>query len=70
VTLNRNKWIIIAINYTTSWLVIKAVSNITNKAIAEFLYEEIFVNYSVFNELVSNNGCNLLSQVWKFLLRF
>jgi hypothetical protein len=69
VTLNRNKWIIIAINYTTGWLVIKAVPNITNKAIAEFLHEEIFVNYGAFNELVSNNGCNLLSQVMEVFIK-
>jgi hypothetical protein len=61
VTLNGNKWIIIAINYATSWLVAKAVPNITNKAIVEFLYKEIFVNYGAFDELVSNNRRNLLS---------
>jgi hypothetical protein len=38
----------------------KAIPNTTNKAIVEFLYKEIFVNYSVFNELVSNNRHNLL----------
>jgi hypothetical protein len=38
----------------------KAVPNMTNKAIVEFLYKEIFINYSMFNELVSNNRCNLL----------
>jgi hypothetical protein len=61
VTLNGNKWIITAINYATSWLVVKAVPDATNEAIAEFLHEEIFVNYGAFNKLVSNNGCNLLS---------
>jgi hypothetical protein len=63
VTPNRNKWIITAINYATSWPVAKAVPNATNEAIAEFLHKEIFVNYSAFNELVSNNGRNLLSRV-------
>jgi hypothetical protein len=60
VTLNGNKWIIIAIDYTTSWPVIKAVPNATNEAIEEFLHEEIFVNYGAFDELVSDNGRNLL----------
>jgi hypothetical protein len=69
VTLNRNKWIITAINYTTSWLVIKAVPNATNEAIAEFLHKEIFVNYSAFNELVSNNRHNLLSQVVEVFIK-
>jgi hypothetical protein len=61
VTLNRNKWIITAINYATGWLVVKAVPDATNEAIVEFLHKEIFVNYSVFDELVSDNGRNLLS---------
>jgi hypothetical protein len=60
VTLNGNKWIITAINYATSWLVIKAVPDITNEAIAEFLYKEIFINYGVFDKLVSDNRRNLL----------
>jgi hypothetical protein len=41
----------------------KAVSNMTNKAIAEFLHEEIFINYGTFDKLVSNNRRNLLSRV-------
>jgi hypothetical protein len=32
----------------------------TDEAIAEFLYKEIFVNYGAFNKLVSNNRYNLL----------
>jgi hypothetical protein len=63
VTLNGNKWIITDIDYTTGWPVTKAVPNTTNEAIAEFLYKEIFVNYGAFDELVSNNRRNLLSQV-------
>jgi hypothetical protein len=61
VTPNGNKWIIIAINYATSWLVVKAIPDATNEAIVEFLHKEIFVNYGAFDELVSNNGHNLLS---------
>jgi hypothetical protein len=41
----------------------------TNKAIAEFLHEEIFINYGVFNELVSNNRCNLLLQVMEVFIK-
>jgi hypothetical protein len=48
---------------------VKAVLNATNKAIAEFLHEEIFVNYGVFNELVSDNGCNLLSRVMEVFVK-
>jgi hypothetical protein len=47
----------------------KAVPNITNKAIAEFLHKEIFVNYSAFNELVSDNGRNLLLQVMEVFIK-
>jgi hypothetical protein len=69
VTLNRNKWIIIAINYTTDWLVTKAIPNTTNEAIAEFLHKEIFINYGAFNELVSNNRYNLLLQVIEVFIK-
>jgi hypothetical protein len=69
VTLNGNKWIIIAIDYATGWLVAKAIPDATNEAIAEFLHEEIFVNYGAFNKLVSNNGCNLLLQVMEVFVK-
>jgi hypothetical protein len=63
VTPNGNKWIITAIDYATGWPVAKAVPDATDEAIAEFLHEEIFVNYGAFDELVSDNGRNLLSRV-------
>jgi transposase InsO family protein len=48
---------------------VKAVPNATDEAIAEFLHKEIFVNYGVFNKLVSNNGRNLLSRVVEVFIK-
>jgi IS30 family transposase len=62
-TPNGNRWIITVIDHATSWVVAKAVPNAKDEMLARFLHEEIFVNYGVFEELLLDNGTNLLSRV-------
>jgi len=65
----ENCWIITAINYVTDWSVIKAVLNATKIIVADFLYNEIFMNYSSLRELLSNNDINFLSYVMIYYLK-
>jgi hypothetical protein len=60
-TPNGNRWIITAIDHATGWIVAKAVPDAKDETLAHFLHEEIFVNYRVFEELLSDNSINLLS---------
>ncbi len=65
----ENCWIITAINYATNWFVTKAVLNATKTTVADFLYNEIFINYSSSRELLFNNDTNFLSYVVIYYLK-
>ncbi|KOS36085.1 hypothetical protein ACN38_g13229, partial [Penicillium nordicum] len=60
-TPNGNRWIITAIDYATGWPVARAVPDATEETLAEFLFRDIYAHYGAFNELISDNGPNLLS---------
>jgi len=49
--------------------VIKAVSNAIKIIIADFLYNEIFMNYNSLKELLFNNNINFLSCVVIYYLK-
>ncbi len=65
----ENCWIITAINYVTDWSVTKAVLNAMKITVADFLYDEIFMNYSSSRELLFNNNINFLSCVVTYYLK-
>jgi hypothetical protein len=60
-TPNGNRWIITAIDYATGWPVARAVPDATEETLAEFLFRDLYTHYGAFNELLSDNGANLLS---------
>ncbi len=65
----ENCWIITTINYITDWSVTKAVLNAMKTTVADFLYDEIFINYNLLRELLSNNSINFLSCVMIYYLK-
>src|SRR5437667_1114883 len=44
-TINGNRWIITAIDYATGWPIAKSIPAATEDAIAEFIYNEIYMHY-------------------------
>ena len=58
---NSNQWIITAVDFATGWPVAWALKTATNKEIAWFLHEDIFINYGAPYELLSDNSPNLLA---------
>ncbi|KAJ5549882.1 hypothetical protein N7535_002176 [Penicillium sp. DV-2018c] len=60
-TANGNRWIVTAIDYETGWPVARAVPDATEEVLAEFLYKNVYAHYGTFNELISDNGPNVLS---------
>ena len=62
-TLNRNRQIITYIDFIIEQPIAKAIQNITNKTIANFLYDDIFINYRSSRELLLNNRTNFLSRI-------
>ncbi len=65
----ENCWIITAINYVTDWFVTKAVLNAMKAIVADFLYDEIFINYDSLREVLFNNSINFLSYVVIYYLK-
>ena len=47
----------------------KAVSDVTEITVADFLYNEIFMNYNLLRELLFNNNTNFLSCVVIYYLK-
>lgn len=67
-TSNDNWWIITAIDYAIRWLVAKAVKNVTEEQVTDFLHDEIFMNYRSLKKLLSDNEMNFLSWVVAYYL--
>ena len=51
-TSKGNRWIITAIDYATGWPVAKAIPKATEDAIADFIFEEIYMHYGAPQEFV------------------
>jgi len=49
--------------------VTKAVSDAMKTTVADFLYDEIFMNYNSLRELLFNNNTNFLSHVMIYYLK-
>ncbi|TMC16709.1 MAG: DDE-type integrase/transposase/recombinase, partial [Chloroflexi bacterium] len=58
-TKDGNRWIITAIDYATGWPIAKAIPRATEEAIAEFIYNEIYMHYGAPQEIFTDGGKNL-----------
>jgi hypothetical protein len=56
-------YILVCTNYVTKWVEAKALIKATEEAMANFLYEEIFVRYRVPREIVTDQGTQFTSQL-------
>ena len=62
-TPSGNQWIITAIDYATGWPIAKALPDSKAWRVAEFIYEEIVVNFGAPGGDSSDNGANFLAEV-------
>ena len=60
-TKKGNRLIITAIDYATRWVVCKAVKKMDADTLAEFLYNDILLNYGAPYEIISDRGSSLLA---------
>ncbi|SPO25960.1 uncharacterized protein UTRI_03325 [Ustilago trichophora] len=68
-TANGNQWILTAIDYATGWPIAKALPDAKAWRVADFIYEEIVLNFGAPKEILSDNGSNFLAKVVEHLLR-
>ena len=64
-TVNGNRYIIVFVNYLTKWVEAYAVADQSSETIAQLLVDNIICRHSVPEELISNRGANLLSNLVK-----
>ena len=57
--MHGNRWIITAIDYATGWPIAKAISKADEEAIADFIYNEIYMHYGAPQEIFTDGGKNL-----------
>jgi hypothetical protein len=60
-TKKGNRHIMTAIDYATRWVVCKAVKKLDADTLAEFLYNDILLNYGAPYEIISDRGSSLLA---------
>ena len=68
-TKSGNCWIITAIDYATGWPIAKAVAAATEDIIADFIFDEIYMHYGAPQEIFTDGGKNLWSDVVQSYLR-
>jgi transposase InsO family protein len=61
ITKAGNRHIITAIDYATRWVITKAVPERTSQAVAEFLYEQILMQYGAPYEIITDRASAFLS---------
>lgn len=62
-TVHGNRWILMAVDYTTNYPVARAIPEATAEAVANFLYEEIVMRFSCPKEILTDRGANFMSKV-------
>ena len=62
-TINKNRWLLVAVDYATNWTIARAIPDATGKAIANFLYEEIVLPFGCPAEICTDRGSNFMSKV-------
>ena len=60
-TVNGNRWLITAVDYTTNWPIARAMPNASKEAVAQFIYEEIVLKFGCPSEIITDRGANFTS---------
>ncbi|KAG1313390.1 hypothetical protein G6F62_014088 [Rhizopus arrhizus] len=62
-TKNGNRWLLMAVDYTTNWPIARALNNATGEEIVKFIYEEIVMRFGCPEEILTDRGPNFMSKV-------
>ncbi len=68
-TIKNNRWLLVGVDYATNWPVARAVPVASKEAVADFIYEEIVMNFGVPSEIVTDRGANFTSELVKEYLK-
>src|SRR6266542_2731788 len=68
ITKKGNRYIVIAMDYFTKWLIAKAIKEATAKIISKFIYEKIICEYGYSQVLQSDCGTHFVNKIIQDLL--
>jgi hypothetical protein len=60
-TVKGNRWLLVGVDYATNWPVARAVPVASKESVADFIYEEIVMNFGAPSEIVTDRGANFTS---------
>ena len=63
----KKKYILVCMDYVTKWVESKALFQTKEKSMVEFTYEEIFTQFGVPREIVTDHGSHITSKLMKEL---
>jgi hypothetical protein len=64
-TKNNNKWLLVAVDYATNWVILRALPKASGDEIVKFIYEEIVLKFGNPVEIFTDRGQNFMSKVLK-----
>ncbi|KAG0772324.1 hypothetical protein G6F62_013007 [Rhizopus arrhizus] len=62
-TKNGNRWLLMAVDYTTNWPIARALKDATGEEIVKFIYEEIVLRFGCPDEIITDRGANFMSKI-------
>jgi len=65
---NKKKYILVFTHYITNWVEAKELYAATEKAVVDFLFEDIFTRFGVPREIVTDQGTQFTSKLVKVLM--
>ena len=62
-TKKGNRWLLVAVDYATNWVCVRALPSATSEAIIDFIYEELVLPFGCMNEILTDRGPSFTSQM-------
>ncbi|KAG2190801.1 hypothetical protein INT47_010410, partial [Mucor saturninus] len=62
-TQKGNRWLLVAVDYTTNWPIARAVPVASAEAVADFIHEEIVMRFGCPAEILTDRGANFTSKL-------
>jgi hypothetical protein len=64
-----NRWLLIAVDHTTKWPVVKSVPQASNDIVAKFLHEEIVMRFGCPTEIITDRAPNFTTATLRAYMR-
>ncbi len=69
ITADGNRWILVAIEHVSRWVVAKAMKEATAEEVAKFIYTEIVCQFGCPQEILTDRGSNFCANTLESYLR-